>query len=58
MTQEIEIRCERCGWHLVDVGCSDSSDFDFYVKKTCPRCKTKNTIKVLKFKRINTAPAS
>jgi phage FluMu protein Com len=56
MKQEIEIRCDKCGKYLLDVICPDSSDYDFAVRKICPRCKEKNLVKILKFKRIQSPP--
>ena len=48
--KEVELRCKRCGWHLVSVEIADTSAYDFCIKKTCPHCKERNEIKVLKFK--------
>ncbi len=50
-----EIRCQNCNWHLADVDYADSIDNNFFVKKICPRCKTRN---VFKIKKDKSAPAS
>lgn len=46
---EKQVRCENCGWHLVNVSYDSEQHQDFYIKKDrCPGCKQKNNIRIKK----------
>lgn len=34
----VQIRCQHCGWHIVNIRVQGSADID----KTCPNCKRDN----------------